>query len=227
MVATVIQSALIALSLTVATSVEGEEMPAGVGRISYGEAPRPGAAICTGVLVAPDLVLTAAHCVRDAVQRPEAIRFDAGWSGTYSAGQRQGAAVILAGEAPEPGVAGLATDVALVVLDQAYPRSGFPPLPLAAPAHGPFTLIGFDRTAPDRPMMPAICRSVATLANLIALDCAVRSGNSGAPLLQRHGDDWTVVATIVASAEGGTVRSWATVPPPGWNGKISRHRNGD
>ena len=41
-----------------------EEAPSAVGRISYGDSPTPEAAICSGVLVAPDLVLTAGHCVR-------------------------------------------------------------------------------------------------------------------------------------------------------------------
>jgi hypothetical protein len=41
----------------------------------------------------------------------------------------------------------------------------------------------------------------------------VVSGNSGAPLLQRDGDGWRVVAVMVASAQGWPVRSWAVLPP--------------
>jgi V8-like Glu-specific endopeptidase len=48
----------------------------------------------------------------------------------------------------------------------------------------------------------------------MALDCAVVSGNSGAPLLESDGTGWRVVAVMVASARGGPVQSWAVLPPP-------------
>jgi protease YdgD len=189
-----------------------EDVPAAVGRISYGASPEPGAAICTGVLVAADLVLTAAHCVRGAVETPGTIRFEAGWSAGGLSGQRQGAAVILAGEAAAQGLAGLEEDVALVVLDAPLPPGDFPPLRLSVPGPGPFTLIGFDRSAPNLPRA-GLCRPLAKPPGLMALDCPVVSGNSGAPLLQRDGEDWRVVAVMVASAQGWPVRSWAVLPP--------------
>jgi hypothetical protein len=202
---------LVALVL-VASVCRAEDVPAAVGRITYGAHPQPGGAICTGVLVAPDMVLTAAHCVRDTVEHPEAIRFDAGWAGGKPTGLRKGAAVILAGEAGAPGVAGLVADVALVVLDAALPPDAFAPLPLAAPKGGPFSLISFDRSAPGQPQSAALCRPLAKPPGLLALDCPVVSGNSGAPLLERDGDGWRVVAVMVASAQGGPIRSWAVIP---------------
>lgn len=203
----------VAVALLAAPVLLAEEVPAALGRISYGTVLRPGDAICSGVLVAPDLVLTAAHCVASASETPESIRFEAGWSAGKPTGQRQGAEVILIGKTEATGLAGLTEDVALLVLDTAMPQSDFPPLAISSPEGGPFALIGFDRAVPDAPQPATLCRPVARPPGLVALDCPVVSGNSGAPLLERDGSAWRLVAIMVASAQGEPVRSWAVLPP--------------
>lgn len=182
-----------------------EDIPLAVGRISYGDAPPPGAAICSGVLVAPDLVLTAAHCVRAAADDPASIRFDAGWRGGRPAVRGRGAKVVL------PGSEDLAEDVALIVLET--PVAPEMALPLAAPSGALFEMQGFRRDAPGHPARPQACRALVVLPGLLGLDCAAVSGNSGAPLLQQAEGGWQVVAIMVAASSKGPVRSWAVLPP--------------
>ena len=203
-----------------ATAAAAEEMPSAVGRITYTDVVQPGAAICSGVLVAPDLVLTAGHCVRGAVEDPASLRFDAGWTAGHPTGhptgqpsaRRRGRAVILATEAVPSGLAGLSQDVALIVLDSPFGPDEATPLPLAPAPAKEFVLHAFARTAPDHPAPAASCDVLTIVPGLLGLDCPVVSGNSGAALLQAGGAGWQIVAVMVASGRG-PVQSWAVLPP--------------
>lgn len=207
------QEAKRALCLLLILMMSGEgvaqpvDIPPAVGRISYADTLAPGAAICTGVLVAPDLVLTAAHCVRGAADQPSSIRFEAGWGSGHPEIQRRGAKVVL------PGSEDLDEDVALVVLDRPITVETAAPLPLATPSEAPHEMHGFRRDDPARPASPEACHVLAVLPGLLGLDCPAVSGNSGAPLLQRTEEGLQVVAIMVAASATGPVRSWAVLVP--------------
>ena len=196
-------------------AVLAEDIPSAIGRISYGDSPAPGAAICTGVLVAPDLVLTAGHCVRAMADDPTVIRFDAGWGAGRPAGRGRGAEVIL------NDTGDLAEDVALVVLEEPMAKDVASPLPLANAATGALTLYAFRRDAPNHPSGPSTCTQLAALPGSLGFNCPAVSGNSGAPLLQQVGTGWAVVAVMVAASASGPVRSWAVLPPDGLRQRIA------
>lgn len=176
-----------------------------IGRITYGETARPGGAICSATLVAPDLILTAGHCVRDA--DPQAVKFSAGYSHGRGVAEARGLSVIR-----PAGRMGLAADVALVRLDRAIPGNVVVPLPLALRQTTALRMIAYRRDAPEQ-RGDQDCRVVVQYATSLGLRCPAVSGNSGAPLLQRTEDGWQVVAVMVAQdRQNRIVRSYAVLP---------------
>jgi V8-like Glu-specific endopeptidase len=198
-----------------------QEAPLAVGRISYGEPPAPGAAICTGVLVAPDLVLTAGHCLAGAKDNPATVHFAAGFDQGRSRAVGQGAEVILSEATVSTD---RANDVALLRLASSMARDGVVPLALADPALThvvpQFSVIAYRRDAPDRPERQDDCGWRATLPGVLALSCPVVSGYSGAPVLAWDGTDWRIVAVMVAATTGWRVRSLAALVPPDLQARI-------
>lgn len=195
-----------------------EQVPwAAIGQITYGNGmPSAGGAICTGTLVAADLVLTAGHCVSDGrVTMPAGdVQFNAGWRAGASLATRRGRAIILAGSTygqPKD----LSQDVALLVLDTPIEAQDIRPLPLSRPGllSEIYTLIGYRRAAPDSIYREDDCTLLKSQPALLMLGCAVVSGNSGAPILRKQSGVWQVAAVMVAAARGGgLVRSYAIIP---------------
>ena len=205
------------------TEADQSAWPA-IGEITYGAA--PGSAICTGTLVAANLVLTAGHCVAvDGVPMQAAtIRFAASWRNGKSKALRRGAEILLAQPSTgQPRI--LSQDVALVMLDAPIDSTEVPPLPLSRQDlfSEDYSFIGYRRDAPLVPVRHGNCPLIDTKPGEMLLGCPVVSGNSGAPVLtQRHGI-WQIAAVMVAQAGGdGAVKSFAVIPGDDLRARIAQ-----
>lgn len=178
-----------------------------VGRIAT--AGPDGSATCTGALIAPDLVITAGHCAvpfRDAdAQALTQFVFLAGLRDGVAVARSHAAAVMFAPDF-QPGKltpATVAKDVSLVRL--ANPITTVTPIPAGGlmAFDNQVGFIGYVNALPFSPTMQTDCSVEQPHIGVIALDCAVVSGNSGAPLLAGLPDAPRVVGVISAKAPKG------------------------
>ena len=148
-----------------------------------------GAGLCTGAMVAPALVLTAAHCLKDAAGTallpPARLRVSVGGAEARGVALRVGAGFDPAREAP------WASDWALVSLDAPIGAGRVLPLLRETPPAGSIlALPGFQRDDPGTLLVDPACRylglrRIEQEGVMLAHDCAGTTGSSGGPLLLR------------------------------------------
>lgn len=183
-----------------------------LGRVNFGDG------FCTGAMVAPDLVVTAAHCVFSAktgLRRPDAsFRFVAGYRLRKYAGLRRLSVV-----AAHPGYAydrvadqqSVETDVALLTLDR--PIDGVAPFAIAPGlrAGDRVTVLSYGRDRPELPSIQSGCAVTRLFGAVAELACDAVSGVSGAPVFRQVDGAPKIVAVISAIGADTPKRAYAVV----------------
>nr|WP_242533801.1 serine protease [Salipiger bermudensis] len=180
-----------------------------VGRLNTRGVSRLG--MCSAALIAPDTLLTAAHCVAGPdgnPTAPEMLHFAAGWYGGDHAADSPVASYEVHPQAYAQVQLDVEHDIALVYL--AEPITEVTPLKIGSTFAPPYALAGYHDHRPHRLSARFDCDG-RPVHQLLFVDCPVRPGNSGGPALS-GGPDWQVIGVVSASARGNAL----VVPVDEW-----------
>jgi protease YdgD len=160
---------------------------------------------CTATLIAPNFILTAAHCVyapdTHAPLRPEDL--------TFRAGLRQGIAAAERGIAqiePHPGfipngdmtLDNIRHDVALLRLDAPIPTAELDPFLIAetSQSRGPVSVVSYGRGREDLPSRQEQCQLLAAQQGIVMMNCDATFGSSGAPVFSHLNGRGQIISVI-------------------------------
>ncbi len=182
------------------------------GEAAVGRLMLKGSAMCTGALISPDTVLTAAHCLYDPRSgrklQPHQIEFQAGLKRGKAKAVRQVASVTAHPDYVHRrnGQAQVGSDIALLKLGQPISQNSVLPMRYEANLSSGDMLGVLSYTISNRtdPILEYPCRVLARQEETLVMNCEVNFGASGAPVLAlTNGRNPAVVSVVSAKAAMG------------------------
>jgi len=178
-----------------------------VGRLDIG-----GKGFCTGALIAPRLVLTAAHCLYDSDTKQRIdhadIEFLAGWrNGRAGAYRNVRRAVVHPDYVYDGEVSSdrVRNDVALLELQRPIQNTTITPFETAArPVPGDKVgVVSYAQDRAEAPSLQDVCEIIAQQDGVLVTSCSVDFGSSGAPIFTYLNGTAHIVSVVSAKAEVG------------------------
>ena len=176
-----------------------------VGRLNFGDR-----GFCTGALIEPNLVLTAAHCMFDketgARMDADDIQFLAGWRNGRAAAYRGVRRAVIHPDYVFGGADRLdrvADDLALLELDQPIRLPSITPFETdVGPATGDrVEVVSYAMDRSEAPSLQEVCFVLGNQPGVVVLTCSVDFGSSGAPIFVVRDGVARVVSVVSAKAE--------------------------